>query len=79
VPVLGTAEYQLRLSAFRFRFFFRSLLSFCSSLPGKRREAPSSTKSPGNPCGSEACQALSTGARERHVSMEYRVKPGGDE
>jgi hypothetical protein len=50
----------LRLSAFRLRiFFFRS---FRSSLPGIAvpRTASRSSPMPGNPCGSEARQALTT-------------------
>ena len=67
----GTAEYHLRLSAFRLRHFF--VLS-CSSLPGKRREAPSSTKSPGNPCGSHAYEALPPALCARHLSMDHRQR-----
>jgi hypothetical protein len=82
----GTAEYHLRLSAFRLRHFF--VLS-CSSLPGKRREAPSSTKSPGNPCGSHAYEALPPAFCMLQLRMDHRqrrpkdavlrtAKPGGD-
>jgi hypothetical protein len=59
-------------------YFFRSSRS---SLPDKvdRRTTSLRSSMPGNPCRSDAGAVLSTGARVRRVSMDHRVKPGGDE
>ena len=59
---VGTAEYSLRLSAFRLQIFF---LSFPFVIAGRRS---------GNPCESPAHKAQSTGARACQLIMDHRVK-----
>jgi hypothetical protein len=62
----ATAEYRLRLSAFRLRLF----LSFSSSsLPGLTRQSMQKAR----------LHSASTGALARGVSMDHRIKSGGDD
>jgi hypothetical protein len=65
----GAGLTTVRLPAFRF------LISFFRSLPFLRH----CRARPGNPCGEDVETKPRTGCVQPHISMDHRVKPGGDE
>jgi len=67
----ATAEYELRLSAFCFRFFL-SFFSFVIAGHSRSQNGVAKLAYAGNPCESFAGTALPPAFQARNISMDHR-------